>query len=59
MSRSVGEAATGSGEIARTITGVADAAADSSSTLTEMGGSIAELARLSEDLRSRVAQFRS
>jgi methyl-accepting chemotaxis protein len=57
MSRSVAEAATGSGEIATNITGVASAAASSSTTLGQMGDSIGELARLSEDLRSRVQRF--
>ncbi|GEL47322.1 hypothetical protein CHO01_24380 [Cellulomonas hominis] len=58
MSRSVAEAATGSGEIATNITGVASAAAESSQTLNQMGASIAELARMSEDLRARVSGFR-
>ena len=58
MSRSVAEAATGSGEIAGNITGVAAAAAQSSQTLGQMGASIAELARMSDDLRARVANFR-
>ena len=57
MSRSVAEAATGSGEIATNITGVASAASEASQTLGQMGGAVAELARLSEDLRGRVAQF--
>jgi hypothetical protein len=52
------EAATGSGEIATNITGVAAAAAQSSQTLNQMGGAIGELARMSEDLRARVAGFR-
>jgi methyl-accepting chemotaxis protein len=58
MSRSVAEAATGSGEIATNITGVAAAAAESSQTLGQMGDSVAELARMSEDLRGRVSGFR-
>ncbi|HEY0186916.1 MAG TPA: methyl-accepting chemotaxis protein [Cellulomonas sp.] len=57
MSRSVAEAATGSGEIAVNITGVASASASSSHTLGQMGDSIAELAHLSEGLRERVTQF--
>jgi methyl-accepting chemotaxis protein len=57
MSRSVAEAATGSGEIAVNITGVASASATSSQTLGQMGDSISELAHLSENLRGRVAQF--
>jgi methyl-accepting chemotaxis protein len=54
----VAEAATGSGEIAVNITGVASATSTSSQTLGQMGDSIGELARLSEDLRRRVEQFR-
>jgi len=57
MSRSVAEAATGSGEIATNITGVASATATSSQTLGQMGDSIGELARMSEDLRGRVSRF--
>ncbi len=57
MSRSVAEAASGSGEIALNITGVASAAGTSSRVLGEMGGSVDDLARLSADLRARVAQF--
>ncbi|MBD3780040.1 MAG: methyl-accepting chemotaxis protein [Micrococcales bacterium] len=58
MSRSVAEAATGSGEIATNITGVASAASEASQTLNQMGGAIAELARMSEDLRAQVGGFR-
>jgi methyl-accepting chemotaxis protein len=58
MSRSVGDAAAGSGEIAATITGVADASAGSTEELGRMGESIAELARMADDLQTRVAQFR-
>ena len=57
MSRGVGEAATGSGEIAANITGVASSAQEASTTLGQMGASVAELARLSDDLRRRVAAF--
>ena len=57
MTRSVAEAATGTGEIATNITGVAQAASKSSETVAQMGGAVHELARLSEDLRVRVAQF--
>jgi len=58
MSRSVAEAATGSGEIATNITGVASAAASQSDVLGQVGRSVAELAQLSVDLESRVARFR-
>ncbi|PZR54147.1 methyl-accepting chemotaxis protein [Xylanimonas oleitrophica] len=57
MSRSVAEAATGSGEIAANITGVAGAASESSRALAANGQAIAELARISEDLRARVSTF--
>ncbi|TFH68106.1 methyl-accepting chemotaxis protein [Cellulomonas sp. HD19AZ1] len=57
MSRGVGEAATGSGEIAANITGVASSAQEASTTLGQMGASVAELARLSDDLRQRVGAF--
>ncbi|GAA4628842.1 methyl-accepting chemotaxis protein [Cellulomonas oligotrophica] len=57
MSRSVAEAANGSGQIAANITGVAAAAQSSTQTLTQVGDSVAELARLSVDLRERVARF--
>jgi methyl-accepting chemotaxis protein len=58
MSRSVTEAATGSGEIAATITGVASATAGNTEVLEQMGASISELARMSEDMRLRVSAFR-
>jgi len=57
MSRGVSEAATGSGEIASSITGVASASQTASQVLVQMGDSVSELARLSEDLRGRVATF--
>jgi methyl-accepting chemotaxis protein len=57
MSRGVVEAATGSGEIAANITGVATSAASSSQVLAQMGGSVTELARMSADLRERVSAF--
>ena len=57
MSRSVTEAASGSGEIAANITGVASGAASASQVLAQIGGSIGELARMSADLRERVATF--
>ena len=57
MSRGVAEAATGSGDIAVNINGVASSAASSSQTLGQMGDSVNELARLSADLRARVSAF--
>ncbi|MGN8244990.1 methyl-accepting chemotaxis protein [Cellulomonas soli] len=57
MSRGVGEAATGSGEIAVNITGVATAASTSAQVLSQMGGSVSELAQMAADLRGRVDAF--
>jgi methyl-accepting chemotaxis protein len=57
MSRSVAEAAAGSGEIAGNITGVAGAAARSVAVLDEVSGHVADLATLSADLHSRVGRF--
>ncbi|GEL46813.1 hypothetical protein CHO01_19290 [Cellulomonas hominis] len=57
MSRSVAEAATGSGEIASNITGVATATASSTRVLGSMGTSIDDLARIATDLRGRVSGF--
>jgi methyl-accepting chemotaxis protein len=57
MSRGVQEAASGSGEIAANITGVASAAATSSHVLAQMSVSVVELARLSDELRDRTAAF--
>ncbi|ROS21740.1 hypothetical protein EDF34_3383, partial [Cellulomonas sp. PhB150] len=58
MSRGVAEAATGSGEIATNITGVATSAGRSSDVLLGVGGQVDELAVLSGALRDRVAGFR-
>ncbi len=57
MARSVTEAATGSGEIASNITGVATAAASTTEVLGQLNGAADELARMSADLQARVAQF--
>ncbi|GEP70359.1 hypothetical protein CSO01_30740 [Cellulomonas soli] len=57
MSRGVAEAATGSGEIAVNITGVASAAHTSSQVLGEMGGSVSGLAAQAERLRDSLAAF--
>jgi methyl-accepting chemotaxis protein len=57
MSRGVQEAAMGSSEIASNITGVATSADASAHVLSQMGDSVSELARLSADLRTRVAAF--
>ncbi|TQL01612.1 methyl-accepting chemotaxis protein [Cellulomonas sp. SLBN-39] len=57
MSRSVAEAATGSGEIATNIVGVASSAQTSTQVLGQMGTAVSELAQMSEDLRRRVQAF--
>ncbi len=57
IGRGVTEAAGGSSEIALTIEGVATASAQASASMTELESSIDDLARLSEDLRTRVAAF--
>jgi methyl-accepting chemotaxis protein len=57
MSRGVAEAATGSGDIAVNVTGVARAAEDASVVVGQMGTAVDELARMSADLRERVSRF--
>jgi methyl-accepting chemotaxis protein len=57
MSRSVGEAAMGSGEIATNITGVATAAATSTAVLDRLQQQTSDLAGLAADLRRQVAVF--
>ena len=57
MSRSVVEAATGSGEIAANISGVAGAAATSSEVLTQMQVSVDELAQMAAGLRAELGAF--
>jgi len=58
MNRSVAEAATGSGEIAQNITGVAEAARLTSQGVSETQQATAEMARMSTELSSLVATFR-
>ena len=57
MSRGVAEAATGSGDIATNITGVAAAARQSTDVVGQMGSAVSELAGLAAGLRQRVGQF--
>lgn len=57
MGRSVGEAATGSGEIAANITGVAEAASISSATVLSMGATVEHLRVTSGELDAQVARF--
>jgi methyl-accepting chemotaxis protein len=57
MSRGVAEAASGSGDIAVNISGVASSAASSAQVLGQMGQAVAELAQLSTGLRTSVGRF--
>ncbi|MFC8923831.1 methyl-accepting chemotaxis protein [Cellulosimicrobium sp. NPDC057127] len=57
MSRGVQESATGASEIADTITGIATAASSNTAALDQINGAVAELARMSAELRARAAQF--
>ncbi|GAA1509648.1 hypothetical protein GCM10009827_024760 [Dactylosporangium maewongense] len=58
MSRSVGDAAHGAANIAGNIAGVADAADTTTSTLTEVDATVAELNSLAADLQLAVGRFR-
>ncbi|QZN85883.1 methyl-accepting chemotaxis protein [Cellulomonas sp. C5510] len=57
MSRSVSEAAAGSGGIATSIVGVATASASNTQVLESMRSSIDDLARVSTELRARASGF--
>ena len=57
MSRSVAEAATGSGEIASNITSVSTAADSTTEALGQTRTAVDELSRMAADLRSSVARF--
>ncbi|MBB3086170.1 methyl-accepting chemotaxis protein [Geodermatophilus sabuli] len=57
MSRSVAEAASGSGEIAANITGVSGAADATTQALTQTRTAVDELSRMAVDLRAGVARF--
>ncbi|MEV6305750.1 methyl-accepting chemotaxis protein [Actinoplanes sp. NPDC051861] len=58
MSRSVGDAAQGTTEIAGTITGVASAAQSTTATLAEASGTASELAGISAELQRVIGRFR-
>jgi methyl-accepting chemotaxis protein len=58
MNRSVSEAATGTGTISRGITGVAQAAQNTSQGVAETQHAIGDLARMSTELSSMVSRFR-
>jgi methyl-accepting chemotaxis protein len=57
MSRSVAEAAGGSGQIADNITGVSAAAESTTQALTQTRAAVDELSRMAADLRTSVARF--
>ncbi|MGK5115742.1 MULTISPECIES: methyl-accepting chemotaxis protein [unclassified Geodermatophilus] len=57
MSRSVAEAAGGTGEIAVNITGVSSAADSTTQALTQTRSAVDELSRMAADLRTSVARF--
>jgi len=57
MSRGVTEAASSAGEIATNINLVADASRTSTQVLMAIGDTVADLARLSADLRAQVSHF--
>jgi methyl-accepting chemotaxis protein len=58
MNRNVAEAATGAGEIASTITGVATAAEVTTSGVAQAEQGVAELTRMSSELQLAVSRFR-
>jgi methyl-accepting chemotaxis protein len=57
MSRSVQEAAGGTGEIALNITGVSSAADSTTQALTQTQTAVDELSRMASDLRTSVGRF--
>jgi len=57
ISRGVGEAAAGSGQIAHNITGVAQSATSNTAVLTQISTAVEELAQMAEGLRTKVAAF--
>jgi methyl-accepting chemotaxis protein len=58
MSRGVADAATGSGEIAANITGVAAASSEASQVLSDLNQSTSTLAGMAAELERRVSAFR-
>jgi methyl-accepting chemotaxis protein len=57
MSRSVSEAAQGSGQIAENISGVSTAADSTPQALGRTRSAVDELSRMAADLRTAVSQF--
>jgi methyl-accepting chemotaxis protein len=58
MNRSVTQAATGTGDIAQNITGVAESARITSEGVVQTQQATAELTRMSTDLKQLVSAFR-
>ncbi len=58
MNRNVAEAATGSTQIPENITGVAQAAQDTTQGVSESQRSVDELSRMATELRTLVGRFR-
>ncbi len=58
MSRNVGEAASGSGEITKNIAGVADASQSTSRGATDTLKAVQQLVEMSAQLRGLVGQFK-
>ena len=58
MSRNVNQAATGSGQIAETISAVADASRSTTAGVADTQRSVDELSRMATELRTLVSQFR-
>lgn len=58
IGRSIGDAANGAGNIATTISGVADAARATTSSLSEADHTVNEPGLLARDLQSSVTRFR-
>jgi methyl-accepting chemotaxis protein len=57
MSRSVAEAAQGSGQIADNISGVSSAADSTTQALSQTRVAVDELSRMAADLRTSVSRF--
>ena len=58
MNRNVSDAATGSGEIAHTVSRVAEASRVTTEGVQQLHGAVADLSRMSVDLQGLVSTFR-
>jgi methyl-accepting chemotaxis protein len=59
MSRNVADASAGTGQIAENIVGVSQAAATTTEAVSQAHAAVAEIARMSADLRNAVGQFKA